>query len=210
MSRSSGCQQPPFGEDLQNDEISPFWGRSLTDAFQSIVFRAPTKTCSRAPRHLFRNERSPTETGGFELNPGEHKSRRLREPLLGLIRRQFPGDGENLCSTVKKPYHDKRKAIRVFSLFRNFLGVLRLFARYPQTFCATHGESSRFQFFKIIQKVEIHITSHRRARCSLLATRSKLSLDTFEAVQMTEWYGFSVSFFVSLVQLKKAMWFENV
>jgi hypothetical protein len=128
MSRSSGCQQPPFGEDLQtedlqNDEIPPFWGRSLTDAFQNIVFSTPTKTCSHAPRPLFRNERSRTETGGFELNPGEHESRGLREPLLGLIRRQFPSDGEDLGSTEKKPYHDERNTIRVLSMFRNFLEV---------------------------------------------------------------------------------------
>jgi hypothetical protein len=27
---------------------------------------------------------------------------------------------------------------------------------------------------------------------------------------MTEWYGFSVSFFMSLVQLKKAMWLSRI
>jgi hypothetical protein len=85
---------------------------ALHARLQNIIFSAPTQTCSLAHRVLFRKGKSSAETDGFELGTGELKSRRLGEPLLGLVRVRFPCDGEDLWWTVKKPDHEKRSGMR--------------------------------------------------------------------------------------------------
>jgi RNA recognition motif-containing protein len=70
------------------------------------------KTCPAAERLLFRNGKSWAETGGLELSPGEHESRRLWKPLLGLVRGQFRSDGEDLLWTVKKPDRERGSRVR--------------------------------------------------------------------------------------------------